>query len=392
MAPKRRRREPAWQPWLRTAVALGLVVLLAGIIVLVLRGRHSGEGHGGVKGADFGDRIRALAERRGAQPPGIDADDPIRKVDGVFLRYWVISLPEGAVEGLANDLEAEAASWQGRFERRPVRHGDAAHLRISLANEAFDIRLVTQKRRGRIRDATPAPEQAVPRPTATLSPNRRGKLAILLDDVGQSMELVPAAAALPEAVGVAVLPFLPHSVDAAAELHRTGHEIWLHLPMEPAGYPRRNPGPGAVLVSMPEEDVRRTVRSALNNVPYIVGVNNHMGSKATADLRVMTWVMQEISARGLRFIDSRTTAATVAEEAARAQGIRTGRRKVFLDNSSNEAAIELQLAEAVERARREGELIAIGHLHGPTIRVLERELPGLARRGIDLVPPSRLTR
>ncbi len=373
-------------------MALGLVVLVVAAIALVLRGCGTRRPRGHPTEADFGDRIRALAERRGARPSGIDADDPIRKIDGVFVRHWAISLPAGSVRGLADDLEAETASWQGRFERRPVRHGDAAHLRISLGSEAFDIRLVAVPRRAPRRRgvATPLPATPGPRPTPTLSPARRGKLAILLDDAGQSMELVPAAAALPEAVGVAVLPFLPHSVDTAAELHRTGHEIWLHLPMEPNGYPRRNPGPGAVLTSMSEEDVRRTVRSALNNVPFIVGVNNHMGSKATANLRVMTWVMQEISARGLRFIDSRTTAATVAEEAARAQGIRTGRRKVFLDNSSSEAAIERQLSEAIYRARREGSLIAIGHLHAPTLRVLERELPGISSRGIDLVPPSKL--
>ncbi len=389
---KRRKHKPAWQPWLRTAAALGLVVVLAGIIAIILRGRGSSGRPEHATEADFGDRIRVLAERRGARSSGIDADDPIRKVDGVFVRHWAISLPAGAVKDLAADLEAEAASWQGRYEERPVRHGDAAHLRISFGTEAFDIRLVAaaQRRKRRKGVATPVPAPSTPRPTATLSPTRRGKLAILLDDAGQSMEFVPAAAALPEPVAVAVLPFLPHSVDTAAELHRTGHEIWLHLPMEPTGYPRRNPGPGAVLISMPEEDVRRTVRSALNNVPFIVGVNNHMGSRATANLRVMTWVMQEISARGLRFIDSRTTAATVAEEAARAQGIRAGRRKVFLDNNYSEAAIERQLAEAIYRARREGELIAIGHLHGPTLRVLERELPGISSRGIDLVPPSKL--
>lgn len=391
---KRRRKKPAQKPWLRTAAALGLVVVLAGIIVIVLRGRGTSTGRGHATETDFGDRIRVLAERRGAHPSGIDADDPIRKVKGVFVRHWAVSLPAGAVRGLTADLEAEAASWQGRFERRPVRHGDAAHLRISFGTEAFDIRLVAVQRRSPRRKsaATPFPAPPLPRLTPTLSPTRRGKLAILLDDAGQSMELVPAAAALPEAVAVAVLPFLPHSVDTAAELHRTGHEIWLHLPMEPNGYPRRNPGPGAVLTSMSEEDVRRTVRSALNNIPFIVGVNNHMGSKATANLRVMTWVMQEISARGLAFLDSRTTAATVAEEAARAQGIHTGRRKVFLDNSSAEATIERQLSEAIYRARREGSLVAIGHLHASTLRVLERELPGISSRGIDLVPPSELVR
>jgi polysaccharide deacetylase 2 family uncharacterized protein YibQ len=190
-------------------------------------------------------------------------------------------------------------------------------------------------------------------------------------------------------VAVSILPFLPESSSSAAVLKRGGHEVWLHLPMEPTDR-ASNPGPGAVLVTMDEAEIRRTVRSAINSVPHIVGVNNHMGSRATADLRTMTWVMQEISARDLGFLDSRTTVDTVAEEAARAQGVPTGRRHVFLDNSRSRQAIQSQLAEAVYRARMEGEAIAIGHLVEATVAVLEQELPQLAPRGADLVPPSEL--
>jgi polysaccharide deacetylase 2 family uncharacterized protein YibQ len=117
-----------------------------------------------------------------------------------------------------------------------------------------------------------------------------------------------------------------------------------------------------------------------------------MGSQATADLKMMTWIMQELKTRGLSFIDSRTTVNTVAEEAARAQGVPTNRRHVFLDNVRSAAAIRKQLDEAVYRCRMEGEIIAIGHLDKVTLQVLFEDLPGISARGADLVKPTDLVR
>jgi polysaccharide deacetylase 2 family uncharacterized protein YibQ len=202
------------------------------------------------------------------------------------------------------------------------------------------------------------------------------------------MDLVPRAVALPSDVAIAVLPFLPHSSETASAFHRAGHEVWLHLPMEATG--GENPGPGAVTVDMESDDVRMAIHSALNSVPHAVGVNNHMGSRATADLRTMTWLMQELSVLDVAFLDSRTTVRTVAEDAARSQGVPTGRRHVFLDNDRDRAAIEAQLDEAVYTARSTGEAVAIGHLNRAMLEVLEDQLPTIQGRGIELVPPSRL--
>jgi hypothetical protein len=130
----------------------------------------------------------------------------------------------------------------------------------------------------------------------------------------------------------------------------------------------------------------------MNSVPHVVGVNNHMGSKATADLRTMTWVLQEIAVRGLYFADSRTTAATVAEDAARAQGVPTARRHVFLDNDQSPAAIQRQLETAVELARLDGWAVAIGHVHPTTVSVLEERWELLRHLGADPVAPSEVVR
>lgn len=393
--PKRRKKKKKKTLQIRSVAILAAV---AGLVALILYVGHDRTPKVSVQHAterDFGDRLRDLAARRGASARDVDGDRPIRKIKGVFVRTWRIRLPDKRrVRALEADLEAEAPRWQATFRRQKPLRGEVARGRFSLGREAFDIHLSIRRGRtpGERAGRTAAATRAEPTARPTLAPWVRGRLAILLDDAGQNMKVIPAVAALPRQVAVAVLPFLPHSAEAAVTLSRAGHEVWLHLPMEPNGYPKRDPGPGAVLVSMPEAEVRSTVRAALNNVPGIVGVNNHMGSRATADLRTMTWVMQEIAARGLDFIDSRTTAATVAEDAARAQGIPAGRRRVFLDNRQSPTAIHRQLAEAVDYARRHGSAIAIGHVHPTTIRVLAIELPQLPALGADLVPPSKLVR
>lgn len=371
-------------------LALLLLLLATSVLVLVQLGRGRGPA-GQPPREEFGDRLRELAARRGASGRDLVADQSIRKLDGVFVRTWRVTLPDReSVDGFLADLEAESAAWQGTVVRGPARPPVAARARLELGVEAFEVELVVRQREEVVR-LEPTP---IPSPTARPSPRpgARGRLAILLDDGGQDLSLAGAAAALPKAVGVAVLPFLPHSAEVAGEVHRAGHEVWLHLPMEPEAGSGEDPGPGAVRVEMSEDEIRSTVHAALNSVPHVVGVNNHMGSRATRDYRTMTWVMQELKAREMAFLDSRTTAQTVAEEAARAQGVKAGRRHLFLDNDRSRQAIRLQLAEAVYRCRSEGPVLAIGHMSEVTIEVLEEELPGLAERGADLVPPSRLTR
>jgi polysaccharide deacetylase 2 family uncharacterized protein YibQ len=370
---------------LRTAAVVGAGLVLVWVLWALLR-----TGDDEAPALRFEDALVAAAELSGARGDRLRADDPIRKVDDVFVRTWTMEVPDAAAaDDLATDIRRLGRDFEGRVDEPEAEGREAWRVRVAFEGEAFDIRV-------RLRpEVTPTPRRE-PTPTATPRPQppkeARGRLAILLDDAGQSMDLVERCAALPPQVGVAVLPFLPYSTATATAVHRAGHQVWLHLPMEPRGYPDNRPGPGAVFVSMDDAEVRRTVHSALNSVPHVVGVNNHMGSRATEDMRLMTVVMQELRGRGMWFIDSRTTTETVAEEAARAVGVPTGRRHVFLDNSRTESAISAQLAEAVYRARMDGEAVAIGHVAPPTLAVLERELPNLAQRGADLVPPGDLVR
>ncbi len=162
--------------------------------------------------------------------------------------------------------------------------------------------------------------------------------------------------------------------------------------MEPRGFPGVRPGPGVVLRSQSDEEIAATLRSDLETVPGAVGVNNHMGSAATADLRVMRAVAGVLAARGLFFVDSRTTGATVALEAAREARVPSASRRVFLDDVQKESAIEDSLSQLIAHAKKEGSAIAIGHPYVTTLAVLDRELPGLSARGVRLVKISEVVR
>lgn len=155
--------------------------------------------------------------------------------------------------------------------------------------------------------------------------------------------------------------------------------------MEPDGYPGVRPGPGVVLRSDSDERIAEIVAEDLESVPGAVGVNNHMGSAATADPRVMRAVVRVLADRGLFLLDSRTTEASVAHRMAEEISLPAVSRRVFLDSVPKTEAIDRSFRELLSKARKEGSAIAIGHPYPETMAMLERELPRLEEKGIELV-------
>jgi polysaccharide deacetylase 2 family uncharacterized protein YibQ len=385
---KRKKKTTTLARWQVTGLIVVAIALLAAVIWYLMGGFTVDRG-------SFDQRLEELARDRGIPEDAIVRDDPIRKAGEMFVRTWRFSFPDTtARDGFLGDLEIEGAARKAEVVYPEELGAETVRLLIIMddAGEAFDLHLTV--RETPVAESRPVEPTAIPSPTPKPQPppGARGKLAILLDDGGQKLNLVPTAAELPAEVGFAILPFLPKSSETAVALHKAGHEIWLHLPMEPENYPANDPGPGAILMSMTPDELRTTLHSAINNIPHAVGVNNHMGSRATADLKTMTWIMQDLKSRGMAFIDSRTTVHTVAEEAAQAQGVPSNRRHVFLDNERSAPAIRAQLDEAVYRSRMEGAIIAIGHLDPVTVEVLSQELLGLSALGADLVRPTDLVR
>jgi len=222
----------------------------------------------------------------------------------------------------------------------------------------------------------------------------QARVAVVLDDAGMRLEELDRALRVGRPVALAILPGLPHSQELARRAREAGLDVLLHLPMEPED-PKLAEGMGdlAVRVSMDDEDIERTVRAALRLVPGAVGVNNHMGSRATADPRVVKAVLRVVRDQGLFFLDSRTTPKSSAERVAKELGVRALRRAVFLDNDPSPEAVRAQVRRLVRQALREGVAVAIGHANRPhTAEVLAEMVPELEQAGVRLVPVSELAR
>ena len=215
------------------------------------------------------------------------------------------------------------------------------------------------------------------------------RIALIIDDLGNQEAAGEQALALPGAVTYSFLPQTPFARRQASMAHSLQKEVMLHLPMESD---QGNPlGAGALTLDMSQAKVLETLQRDLDSVPFVSGINNHMGSLLTRDPTAMRWLMTGLRERELFFIDSRTTDGTVAERVARANLIATSRRHVFLDNVQDAASVKARLMELIETARRQGEAIGIAHPYPETLAVLAEELPKLKAEGIELVPASALT-
>ncbi len=207
-------------------------------------------------------------------------------------------------------------------------------------------------------------------------------LVVIIDDLGYELGAGEEAAALPGKVNLAILPHTPNGATIARLGMAAGKEIMLHAPMSNL---REKPlGKGGLTQSMREEELRRVLARGIDSTPGVRGVNNHMGSLLTSQTEPMGWVMEELARRGLYYVDSRTTAQTVAADMAARRGVPSLSRNVFLDNEISATAIHFKFKEFLAIADREGMAIAIGHPHEETLAYLKRQLPRLERRGYQL--------
>lgn len=254
----------------------------------------------------------------------------------------------------------------------------------------------------------PSPQQAaVPRPPAPPGDGRqpawlrhavaappasagRPMIAIVIDDMGLDRPRSMRTLELPAPLTLAYLPYGKDLESQTALARFKGHELMVHLPMEPSG--SADPGPEALLTGLGEAELRRRIAANLAHFDAYVGVNNHMGSKFTAWRPGMEIVIDEMKKRGLLFLDSRTSAHSVAAELANAAGVPNAARQVFLDDVLSSDNVWQQLGETETIARRNGYAIAIGHPHDNTLAALEKWLPALKEKGLALVPLTTIVR
>lgn len=226
---------------------------------------------------------------------------------------------------------------------------------------------------------------------AMRAPANGPMIAIILDDVGVVKSNAEQAIELPAPITLSMMTYADGVADMAARAHAKGHELMLHVPMQPVNG-KVDPGPNALLVGLPTDEIRRRLDWGLDRFSGFIGINNHMGSRFTQDEAGMRIVMQELRARGLLFLDSKTIPNSVGGKVAREMGVPHVDRDVFLDDDMAPAAVARQLALTERVARKQGYAIAIGHPHPATVAVLKQWIVEAKQRGFVLVPLSAIAR
>jgi hypothetical protein len=271
--------------------------------------------------------------------------------------------------------------------------GVATHYRLSQDGplESREGQLYRYLRAGNVTHQLHIHEQ-ITSASRELPPSQEGagpRLAIILDDLGNDRATADAIFALQCPITISLLPNHPHSADIAEEAHRRGYQVMLHLPMKSVGNER--PEAQELQPGMSADEVSAMVGNLLQAVPEVAGVNNHQGSQSTADAALMGELMPVLRSHNLFYIDSRTTAATVAYDTAQRFGVRSAFRNVpFLDDVAEVGAVRKQLNLALRDAHKKGDAIAIGHPHPATLQALREILPQAKSQGVHLVFVSEL--
>ncbi len=226
-------------------------------------------------------------------------------------------------------------------------------------------------------------------PTKWAAKGQRPAIAIVIDDVGLDTKRSLRTVELPPEVTLAYLPYSPYVAAQAKAAAARGHELMVHLPMEPLGT-RANPGPNYLGVNHTAEELEKRIAANLDAFSGYAGVNNHMGSAFTSHAPGMKIFMQALKKRNVFFLDSKTASESVAESAAREAGIRTTHRDVFLDHYEDTAHVVAALEQVERVARKHGSAVAIGHPKDVTLDALMQWLPTLEAKGFDLISMSAM--
>ena len=239
------------------------------------------------------------------------------------------------------------------------------------------------------------PHKEIPRPKPEIPPtitpdNGLPRVAIILDDIGYDLELVTQFLSLDLPITLSMLPQSPFKNSILAKAREHNIEIMLHQPMEPFEYPRANPGPGALLSSMSPDEMLQQFIQNLDEMPFVSGVNNHMGSKMTANAAQMRQLFTVMKQRDLYFIDSRTTEKTICRRSANLLQLPFGERDIFIDHFQDNDFIEKQLFELVRIAETHGVAIGIAHPYRRTYKILRNMMDAMQEK-VQFVPASEVT-
>ncbi len=247
-----------------------------------------------------------------------------------------------------------------------------------------------------VANATPVSSVAVD-PAAIQNPLLEGKssqvkaryyISLIIDDMGYRYQSGKRAINLPANITYSFLPYAPHARKLANLANKKQKELMLHIPMEATN--GKKLGPGGLTTAMPQAIFELELEHNLLAIPYIKGVNNHMGSLLTQQLEQMTWLMEILATKQMYFVDSRTSGKSQALNVARQYGLPSETRDIFVDHDLSEKAIQRQLARAISAAKRNGSAVVIAHPFPETMHALEQWLPEAKAQGVEFVYMSEL--
>lgn len=220
----------------------------------------------------------------------------------------------------------------------------------------------------------------------------RKELAIVIDDFGNNMKGTEEMLNLPVPITVAIMPFLSTSKEDAIRAHKKGHEVIVHLPLEPKKGKKSWLGPGAITTDLSDEEIRKRVKDAIESIPYAVGMNHHMGSKATEDKRVMRIILEECRNHSLYYLDSKTTSKSVIKDLAEELNVPYLENGLFFDHIYTSQYITKQASRLAKKLDTEQKFIAIGHVgvSGPAVVSVLKEYIPVYQKDADIVPLSTL--
>lgn len=256
-----------------------------------------------------------------------------------------ITLPQRVEERFFSTLKRKAESLKGvQYE---VLEGEKTLIIIRSGNNSFKV---------------------------TLLPFKEPMVSLIVDDLGEDLNLALRFMALGEPLTFSILPLRTHSREIALKASRRGFEVLLHIPMEPKAYPLNDPGKEALMLSMSKEEIRQKVRLFIKAMPHVQGANNHMGSQFMEDPEMVRVVLETLREEGLFFLDSLTTPNSAAEFEAKKLGLPFYKRDVFLDNAETTEDFLKAWEELIKIAKRKGQAIGICHPYRSTLMGLKTVL------------------
>ena len=319
----------------------------------------------------------------------------------------LVMMPGGGAQSAGNAAEVPGAALSSRAGPTPMpRAMSAEEMSGSVAAapaappgpKVSPVSFPSKLRKSRHALQDPAKDLSNPldRPARGKAASPRteeratARLAIVIDDIGHRVDILEKFLDLQAPLTFSILPAVPHARASARAIESAGMEYLIHMPMQPFDYPAKNPGPLPLLLAQSPGETERRVLQYLKNLPGASGASNHMGSAYTSNREHMRVVQNLLAENNLFFLNSRTSGTVIPERIAQGQGYSYLERDVFLDHDPSEASVDDYFQRAVRIARARGSAIAIGHPYPTTLRVLQRHLPRLDERDVELVPLSTL--